>query len=130
MPPFGEKLRPYSHGNAISGTDEDCRHGNGMIVYQFCFVFRRNAIVPLTRFPFACLDGNGRERLHIVPLFVSLLVVPFLGTEWLYLKRSRLNATHQRPTLGNNAERSGTIAFPCEQGLFCFNLWVVSECCQ
>ena len=30
-----------------------------------------NAFVPLPSLPFACSDGNGMERLRVVPLFVS-----------------------------------------------------------
>ena len=39
--------------------------------------------------------------------------------ERFYLKSCRLNATLQHSTFGNNTERSGTIAFPCERGPIC-----------
>ena len=39
-----------------------------MIAYQFFWCSDGNAIVLLTCFPFGCSNGNGTERLPIVPL--------------------------------------------------------------
>ena len=36
------------------------------------FALYSDEIVPLTSFPFSCSNGNGMERLRIVPLFVAL----------------------------------------------------------
>ena len=65
----------------------------------------RNAIVPLICFLFACLDGEWSGTIAYRSTFrITFLFVPFLGTERLYLKRSRLNTTLQRSTFRNNTE--------------------------
>ena len=71
----------------------------------------------------ACSHGNGTERLHIVPLFVSLFfIVPLFGTKRSFFKRFRVNATPERSTFQDGTIWNGTIAFPCERGLR--NMWV------
>ena len=54
----------------ISGTDKYAVHtGTERFRTNFVLCSHGNAIVPLTCFPFASLDGNGTERLFIVPQF-------------------------------------------------------------
>ena len=122
-------FRPSSHGKAILpfhlrssiwNGQIGCSHGNGTIVYQFCFVFSRERNRSIDMFSF-CLfrrERNGTEQLRTVSLFVSLVQsFHFLERNLFYLKCSRLNATLQRSTFRNNTERSGTIAFPCDRDL-------------
>ena len=74
-------LRPSSHGGAIVpfylranfwNGQIGCSHENERLRTNFALCSDGNAIVPLTCFPFACSDGNGTERLRIVPLFALL----------------------------------------------------------
>ena len=48
---------------------------------------------------------------------ITYFIVPLFGTERCYFKRSRVNATPERPTFRNGTIWNGTIAFPCERGL-------------
>ena len=54
----------------------------------------------------------GTEQFVSFHFSYHFLVVPSCGTERLYLKRSRLNATLHHSTLRNSTERSGRSAFP------------------
>ena len=49
---------------------------------------------------------------------ITYFIVPLFGTERCYFKRSRVNATPERSTFRNGTIWNGTIAFPCEGGLY------------
>ena len=121
----GRCFGPSSHGNAIVSFHRrsnfwngqiGCSHGNGTIVYEFCFVFRRERNRSVDIFS---ICPFRRERTRTIAyrstFLITFLVVPVFGTERFYLKCSRMNATLQRSTFWNNSERNGTIPFPCER---------------
>lgn len=126
MRPF-IRLRHGSHGNAIVpfhlrsnvwNGQICCSHRNGMIAYQFCFLFRRERYRSVDMFSICLFRLERNGTIAYLSIFrITFLVVPFFRTELFYLKCSRLNATLQRSTFRNNTERSGTIAFPCERDL-------------
>ena len=92
-----DELRPSSHGNAIvpfhlrsnfwNGLI-GCSHGNGTIVYQFCFVFRRERNRSVDMFSI-CLFRRERNRtIAYCPTFhITFSVVSLFGTERFYLTK-------------------------------------------
>ena len=58
----------------VSGTEKQAvQMETERLRTNFALCSNGNAIVRLTCSPFACSNGDGTERLRIVPLFVSII---------------------------------------------------------
>ena len=86
---------------------------------HFVLCLHGNTVVPLTCFPAQMKPERNGPIAYRSTVRITFLVVPFIGTERFYLKRSHLNAALQRFTFRNNTERIGTITFPSKRGLTC-----------
>ena len=101
------------------GTDKHAVHtGTERLRTNFILCSDGNAIVPLTSFPFACSDGNGKERLCTVPLFVSLFSRSIF---WNGLVLFEVFPSGRNPSASHFSQQYGTkrnyCVPPCERGL-------------
>ena len=115
----GKAIVPFHLRSNFWNGQIGCSHENGTIAYQLRFVFRRVRNHSVDMLSICLLRRERDETIACRSTFrMTFLVVPFLRKGRFYLKHSRLNATLQRSTFRNNTERSGTIAFLCERGLY------------
>ena len=77
------------------------------------FVFRREQNLSLDLFSIYLFRWERNDSYRYT-FRITFLVVSSCGTERLYLKRSRLDATLHHSTFRNITERSGRFAFLCE----------------